>query len=111
MRTVLAPVRRHPLIAFFVLAYALTWSLIPIVSLSPLWGFPTLFGPALAAIVMVAVADGRAGLKDLLSRVLRSRLGCPLSWRLRLRACTSCSVRMHLSSLVDCRSSISWFSS
>ena len=62
MRSVLEPVKRHPLIAFFVLAYALTWPLIPLVSLSPLWGFLALFGPALAALVVVAVAGGRAGL-------------------------------------------------
>ncbi len=75
MRPVLESVRRHPPIAFFVLAYALTWPLIPLVSVSPLWGFPALFGPALAAIVVVAVADGRAGLKDLLGRVVRWRVG------------------------------------
>ncbi len=44
-------------------------------SLSPLWGFPALFGPALAAIIVVAVADGRAGLRDLLGRVARWRVG------------------------------------
>ena len=75
MNTVLDLVRRHPLVSFFVLAYALTWPLIPLVSVSPLWGFPALFGPALAALVVVAVADGRAGLKDLLSRVVRWRVG------------------------------------
>jgi membrane protease YdiL (CAAX protease family) len=75
MRTVLASVRRHQLIAFFVLAYALTWPLIPLVSVSPLWGFPALFGPALAAIIVAAVADGRAGLRDLLGRVARWRVG------------------------------------
>src|ERR687894_3190762 len=75
MRSVLEPVKRHPLIAFFVLAYALTWPLIPLVSVSPLWGFPALFGPALAAMVVAAVADGRAGLRDLLGRVARWRVG------------------------------------
>jgi membrane protease YdiL (CAAX protease family) len=75
MRTVLASVRRHQLIPFFVLAYALTWPLIPLVSVSPLWGFPALFGPALAAIIVAAVADGRAGLRDLLGRVARWRVG------------------------------------
>ncbi len=49
----------------------------PLVSVSPLWGFPALFGPALAAIMVVAVADGRAGLRDLLGRMVR--------WRVRAR--------------------------
>ena len=60
MSTITAYVKRHPLISFFVLAYALTWPLIPLVSVSPLWGFPALFGPALAAII-VAAARGRQG--------------------------------------------------
>jgi membrane protease YdiL (CAAX protease family) len=75
MKTLTDFVKRHPLIAFFVLAYALTWPLIPLVSVSPLWGFPALFGPSTAAIVVAAVADGRAGLKDLLGRVVRWRVG------------------------------------
>jgi hypothetical protein len=75
MSTVTAFVKPHPLVAFFVLAYALTWPLIPLVSVSPLWGFPALFGPALAAIIVVAVADGGAGLRDLLGRVARWRVG------------------------------------
>jgi membrane protease YdiL (CAAX protease family) len=68
-------VKQHPLVAFFVLAYGLTWSLIPLVSISPLWGFTALFGPAVAAIIVAAVADGRPGLKDLLGRTLRWRVG------------------------------------
>jgi membrane protease YdiL (CAAX protease family) len=68
-------VKRYPLAAFFVLAYALTWPLIPLVSVSPLLGFPVLFGPALAAIVVVAVAEGRRGLKNLLGRVVLWRVG------------------------------------
>ena len=75
MRTVSALVKQHPLVAFFVLAYALTWPLIPLVSVSPLWGFPALFGPAFAAIIVVAVANGRAGLRDLLGRMARWRVG------------------------------------
>ena len=75
MSIVLKLVRRHPLVSFFVLAYALTWPLIPLVSLSPLWGFPALFGPALAAIFVAAVAGGRAEVKDLLGRVVRWRVG------------------------------------
>jgi membrane protease YdiL (CAAX protease family) len=68
-------VKRHPLVAFFVLAYALTWPVIPLVAVSPLLGFPALFGPALAAIVTAAVADGKPGLKDLLDRTVRWRVG------------------------------------
>ena len=41
--------RKHPLIAFFVLAYLLTWWIYPLLRFSPLLGIPGLFGPALAA--------------------------------------------------------------
>jgi hypothetical protein len=51
-------VRRHPLIAFFVLAYLLTWWTYPLLTFSPLLGIPGLFGPALAAMIMAAVTDG-----------------------------------------------------
>src|SRR3712207_1273324 len=75
MSSVRATVKRHPLIAFFVLAYAVTWPLIPLVSVSPLWGFPALFGPAFAAIIVVAVTDEGAGLQGLMGRVVRWRVG------------------------------------
>jgi membrane protease YdiL (CAAX protease family) len=75
MGTITAFVKRHPLVVFFVLAYALTWPLIPLVSVSPLFGFPALFGPALAAVIVAAITDGRPGLRDLLGRMVRWRVG------------------------------------
>jgi uncharacterized protein len=74
MRAIPAHVKHHPLVVFFVLAYALTWPVIPLVAVSPLLGFLGLFGPALAAIVTVAIADGKPGLKDLLGRTVRWRV-------------------------------------
>ncbi len=70
-------VRRHPLIAFFVLAYVLTWWICPLLKFSPLLGLFGLFGPALAAIIMAAVTGGKAGVKALLSRVVLWRVGLP----------------------------------
>jgi membrane protease YdiL (CAAX protease family) len=79
-------VRRHPVAAYLVLAVAFSWTW---------WGWavaqgwvtragqgwpthlPGLLGPALAALVVTAVADGRAGLRDLGRRVVRWRIG----WR------------------------------
>lgn len=69
--------RKHPLIAFFVLAYLLTWWIYPLLRFSPLLGIPGLFGPALAAIIMAAVTGGKAGVKALLSRVVLWRVGLP----------------------------------
>ena len=53
---------------FFVLAYAISWT-----SFYAL-GRPVVFtlGPFLAALIMAAVADGRAGLLDVASRILSS---------------------------------------
>ena len=70
--------RKHPLIAFFVLAYLLTWWIYPLLRFSPLLGIPGLFGPALAAIIMAAVTGGRSAVKQLLSRVV--------IWRVAVRA-------------------------
>lgn len=67
--------RKHPLIAFFVLAHALTWWIYPLLKFSPLLGIFGLFGPALAAMIMAAVTDGRAGFKALLGRTVRWRVG------------------------------------
>lgn len=75
MRTLQAHIKRHPLISFFVLAYVLTWWVYPLLWFSPLIGFFGLFGPALAAIIVVTVAEGGSGLRDLLGRVLRWRVG------------------------------------
>jgi uncharacterized protein len=69
--------RKHPLIAFFVLAYLLTWWIYPLLRFSPLLGIFGLFGPALAAIIMAAVTGGKSGVKALLSRVVRWRVGLP----------------------------------
>jgi membrane protease YdiL (CAAX protease family) len=68
-------VRRHRLVSFFVLAYALSW-----------WGWPLyasgvlpepLFlptGPLLAGLIVIAAAEGRAGFRDLGARILRWRV-------------------------------------
>jgi hypothetical protein len=61
-----AVVKRHPLVVIFTLAYALTCPVTPLVSVSPLLGFPALFGPALAAIIVSAITDSKPGLRDML---------------------------------------------
>jgi uncharacterized protein len=71
-------VRRYPLIAFFVLAFVLSWwpwllysfDLVP----NPIVGF----GPFLAALVVLALSEGRSGVVGLLRRMVRWRVG--LRW-------------------------------
>src|SRR5919199_6049530 len=82
---------RHPLVSYFVLAFAGAWIFqIPLLLAQNGFGFlpwtlPTLLftipavivGPFLAALVVAAVADGRAGLQQLLRAYAR--------WRVRIR--------------------------
>jgi membrane protease YdiL (CAAX protease family) len=63
-------IRRHPLSAFFVLAYAFSWWAVPFGAFLPA-------GPLLATLVVAAVIDGRSGLRTLRGRLLRWRVG----WR------------------------------
>ena len=75
------------LVAFFALAYALSWSwAIPlavahlVVRRGEAWPthYPLLLGPAIAAVVVTAWTMGRPGVRDLLARVARWRV--PLRW-------------------------------
>src|SRR5215203_4000915 len=71
--------RRYPLITFFVLAYALAWWIwilyaFDITFLGPIFAL----GPFLAAIIVTAVTRRTAGLKALLSRMVRWRVGLGL---------------------------------
>jgi uncharacterized protein len=69
-------VKRHPLITFFVLTFVLSWWTIPLyaVGLSPSPLFP---GPVLAALIVIPLTQGWAGLRELGSRMIRWRVG----WR------------------------------
>jgi membrane protease YdiL (CAAX protease family) len=76
MNTITSVIKRHPLVIYFVLAYALAWMLIPLViSVSVAFGLLALFGPAIAAIIVTGVVEGRAGVKVLLRRVVQWRVG------------------------------------
>jgi uncharacterized protein len=71
MRSTLSDViKRRPLPSFFVLAYALSWCAVP-------WVGPKLlpWGPALAAVIVLAMTEGKTGLKDLVSQTGRWRVG------------------------------------
>jgi uncharacterized protein len=63
-------IKRHPLVAFFLIAFALTWWSVPL-------GTFMAAGPLLAALIVIAVVDGRPGLRRLWSSMVRWRVG----WR------------------------------
>jgi len=84
-------VRRHPLIAYFVLAYAGSWlvwafyvlsldglALLPFhapASYLIIIGLGTFTGPAIAAFTVTALTEGRAGVDRLAARVVHWRVG------------------------------------
>jgi membrane protease YdiL (CAAX protease family) len=71
---VLSVIRKHPLVAFFVLAYALSWWPWPLYA-AGVPGEPFLsFGPLVAAVIVLAVTAGRPGLRALVARMLRWRV-------------------------------------
>src|SRR5215207_1689298 len=73
-------IRGHPLVAFFALAYALTWwaSILYAVYPNPFPVFP--YGPFLAALIVTGLTLGKGGVKELLSRLVKWRVG--LKWYL-----------------------------
>ena len=70
----MSALRRHPLITFFVLAYVFSWWPVPLYALglspSPIISF----GPFLAAIVVLALTAGKAGVVTLLRQMVRWRV-------------------------------------
>ncbi len=78
-------IRKHPLAAFFALAFLTTWiSILPLVlaaqnpvgfRVSEQWHFLGALGPLAAAIIVAAVAEGKRGIEDLLGRMMRWRAG------------------------------------
>jgi uncharacterized protein len=68
-------VRRHPIITFFVLAYAISWVGLPLYA-AGVWPIPFLAtGPLIAALIVIPLTQGRTGLRELGSRMIRWRVG------------------------------------
>jgi uncharacterized protein len=66
-RCVMAFIKRHRIVVFFVLAYALAWGAIP-------WNSFFAPGVLLAALIVVTLTEGLSGLKALGSRLIRWRV-------------------------------------
>jgi membrane protease YdiL (CAAX protease family) len=62
-----ALVREHRVLAFFALAYVLTWAPLP-------WGTFFTTGALIAALIVASIADGVAGLKQIGVRLIRWRV-------------------------------------
>jgi uncharacterized protein len=62
-------VKRHPIITFFVLSYAISWAFVPVEAVRFL---PS--GPLFAALIVIPLTQGVAGLKQLGLRMIRWRV-------------------------------------
>src|ERR687897_1380746 len=70
----MSAIRRHPIITFFVLAYAISWVGLPLYA-AGVWPIPFLAtGPLIAALIVVPITQGRAGLRELGLRMIRWRV-------------------------------------
>jgi uncharacterized protein len=74
MSAISALVRRHALTTFFLLAYALSWWAWPLYALGLFPNPVASFGPFLAAIVVLALTEGKAGIVGLFRRMVRWRV-------------------------------------
>jgi hypothetical protein len=67
MSSVSSVVKRHPIVTFFVLTYAIGWGLIPF------WTFQA-GSPFIAALIVIPLTQGLSGLKELGLRMIRWRV-------------------------------------
>jgi uncharacterized protein len=68
-------IKDHRLVTFFVLSYVLAWWAWPLYGLG-IWPEQTFFAvaPLVAAIIVIGIAEGRSGFRDLGSRIIRWRV-------------------------------------
>jgi membrane protease YdiL (CAAX protease family) len=76
MNSIPTLVRRNPLVSFVVMTFALCWGLGAVLNGTPVLAPDANFisGILIAALIVIAIADGRSGLKDLGRRLLRWRV-------------------------------------
>src|SRR6476620_4410461 len=80
MNPIVAWIKRHPVAAFCVLAYTFSWLPWVLGTLAPASRPFVLYpflggGPLLAALVLLPITQGRAGLRALGARMLKWRVG------------------------------------
>jgi membrane protease YdiL (CAAX protease family) len=64
MKPVTTFIQRRPLVAYFILAFVFAWAFTPLIAISPLYGLPGLFAPALAGYIVSRVTGGPAQVSE-----------------------------------------------
>jgi membrane protease YdiL (CAAX protease family) len=75
MKTLKTVTLRRPLLVFFILAYLFAWIWYPLIAISPVYGLPGLFAPALAACIVVWITGGRTEVGRLIRKLAIWRVG------------------------------------
>jgi membrane protease YdiL (CAAX protease family) len=89
MTTIKAFIKRHPVLTYFALTFAISWGGVLILGapygmpttseqFEKLWAIvvlPYFLGPSIAGLLLTGLVYGRAGFRELLSRLLRWRVG------------------------------------
>ena len=82
-------IKQHPVLTYYVLTFAISWGALlvavssgglprspeQLAKMIPVMIVAMLGGPVVASILLTAVVGGRAGYRDLLSRLIRCRVG------------------------------------
>ena len=79
MTTITAFIKSHPLLSYFALTFAISWGgMLLVIAVGGSGGVPMLAwvaGPPVAGILLTGLFHGRAGFRDLLTRMRRWRVG------------------------------------
>jgi membrane protease YdiL (CAAX protease family) len=69
MKSISQFINRYELISYFFLAYLFAWIFYPLIAVSPVYGLPGLFAPAVAAIIVTGAKGGRPEIGRLLRKL------------------------------------------
>lgn len=83
MTTIKTFIKKHPVLTYFTLTFVISWGVVLIVAGGipvtteqlEMMGLATLLGPSVAGILLTGFTSSREGLRELLSRLLRWRVG------------------------------------
>jgi CAAX protease family protein len=79
MKTIKALIKRHPLLSYFALTFAISWGgMLLVIAVGGSGGVPMLAwvaGPPIAGIFLTGLLHGRAGFRELFIRMRRWRVG------------------------------------